>query len=150
MTERVEPGRMQQLRLQKFHTLCISLCASRKTFKGAFEIDRHHVAARATQTASHLRWSLMNEEALACVIKHGILNEPFSNDQNPIEIAIEGRFKDFQWVDPSQITGKMEGIEPTLCVRVVVRERKPKHLVVTVYVLPEDLALTEVPNEIWN
>jgi len=26
----------------------------------------------------------------------------------------------------------------------------PKHLVVTVYVLPADLALPEVPNEIWN
>ena len=149
MAERVEPGRMQQLRFQKFHTLCISLCGSRKAFKSAFEIDRHHVAVRAAQTASHLRWSLMNEEPLASIIKHGVLNAACSNDQNPIEIAVEGRFKDFQWVDPSQITGKMEGAEATLCVRVVVRERRPKHLIVTVYVLPENLALPEVANEIW-
>lgn len=148
----IGPERMKHLRLEKFHTVCISYCSSRKAFKSAFDIDRHHVAVRAGQTISHLRWSLMNEEPLGSVIKNGLLNAACSRDSNPTEIAIEGFFRDFPWVDPSQVTGKHSGVEPILCARVVVRERRPKHLIVTVYVLPSDQQslLPEVPNEIWN
>lgn len=144
--------RMTHLMIEKFHSICISYCNSRKAFKSAFEIDHRHVAVRAGQTINHLRWSLMNEEPLASLIKNALLNSASSQEQNPTELAVEGWFKDFPWVDPSQCTGKMEGVEPVLCARIIVRERKPKHLIVTVYVLPneEQAKLPEVPYEIWN
>ena len=138
--------------LSKLHKNCIAHCQSKAAFQKSFEVDRGHVVWRAAATLSHLRWSLLELERIAAIIACGQINNLRSITNLPMELAIEGVFKEFEWVNPQNRDGEpVSGVDTNLCARVVVRDTSPRKLVVTVY--PDDSleasTLPEVPYEFW-
>ncbi|CAM6000259.1 unnamed protein product [Sphagnum balticum] len=145
-------SQFEEAQLDKFHKSCAGNCQTKAAFQRHFEVDRGHVVWRAAEAASHLRWSLLEIERIAAVIATGQLNPVRSVTDKPIEIAVEGIFKEFEWTNPQHREGEaLTGVDKDLCVRVVVRDTNPRKLIVTVY--PDDSLdasqLPEVPYEFW-
>lgn len=136
-------------RIEGFWNRLKEICKSRASFRKQIEVDLRHIAFRAYETNDPVRNAIDNEK-IASVIIHGWLNKQKCRFQDPIEIVVEGKFEGLMVVD---IQKQKEFELDKICVRVVVRERKPKHLIVTVY--PDrggeiDMNSTpKVPNEIW-
>lgn len=87
------------------------------------------------------------------MIRNGELNFLHCEAKNGGRIiAIEGKFQDFAWIDFSGTEPMVENVEAMAQVRLVIRERKPRHLVVTAYVLHplENRPFVEVPRGIWE
>jgi hypothetical protein len=66
----------------------------------------------------------------------------------PIEIAVEGKILDFEWIDFNNMSQKKD---PFVEVRVIIRESSPKFFIVTVYVLDAltDNGRPEVKRNEW-
>ena len=135
-------------RAEVFHRTVIHLCSSRNNFRNHFEVDRGHILFRSAQTGSDIRHALSTNEVVSAVLTHGKLNKQRSHEKTSVEIAVEAKLSEFRWLDFSKA---IEITENSVCVRVIVRERKPKHLVVTIYrddsIDPK--SVPEVPHAIW-
>ena len=145
-------SQFEEAQLTRFHKGCISHCQTKAAFQRHFEVDRGHVVWRAAASASHLRWSLLEIERIAAVIACGQFNSVRSITDAPMELAVEGFFREFEWVNPQPRDGEpFTGVDKNLCIRVVVRDTNPRKLIVTVY--PDDSLdvsqLPEVPYEFW-
>ena len=149
MTEIISEKALEDKRIAGFWEQLKGLCRSRSSFMKHIEVDRRHIAFRAAQTNDPVRNSMHNEK-IASVLTHGWLNRNHCRSEAPMEIAVEGKFENLEVIDTQKAA--LTTIE-VICVRVVVRERRPRHLVVTVY--PDrsgeiDPNITpKVPNEIW-
>jgi hypothetical protein len=126
------------------------MCSSRKQFYSCFEVDQGHILQQGL--AKNQKRLALNDEDIASIVRNGELNiDRCETRGNTVQIAVEGLFKDFSWIDYSGTGPMTEKIEPNAQIRVIVRERKPKHLVVTAYVLdpPENRVIVEVSRGIW-
>lgn len=76
---------------------------------------------------------------------------PTCNAENPIEVAIDGAFTNFRYVEFMSTQGITEIEIPRLQIRVVLRDGRVRIAVVTVYPIqdPVDLEIPEVDDEIW-
>jgi len=137
--ESIERG--SKRRLEKFFKNCKEHCNTNNRFHKRFEVDDSHIAWGISKNPE--RQSL-NHEDIAAVIQQGVLNFDNSEEKDCIEIAVEGLFKDYEWVDLSSTKpGITTTVEPVAQIRVVIRERKnrlpgrakPKQLIVTAYVV---------------
>lgn len=126
----VTAEQLQNLRLEAFHRHLKTICASRGSFNRRIEIDMGHVLTRASQEDDQLLILLAADLRVAALITDGAINLDRCRLGPPLEIAIEGKFLNLRIVDVRAIS---ERIIPCICARLVVRERQPKHLVVTVY-----------------
>ncbi len=136
----------------EFHSKLKSYAVSRPLFTKHVRIDTVHTGRRVVETSDALRSALALHLPVACVVLDGNLNSQRSN-KGKKEIAIEGKFKHFTYVDVLSQTEKTE----TFGVRLVVREHPTsnvKYVVVTIY--PDrqgemDLTiLPEVRHELWD
>jgi hypothetical protein len=108
------------------------------------------VFVRAGETLEGLRVVLSAHEVVASIIAHGKLDFSRCKPTSPIRLAIEAKLVNFEWMD---VITKKTNMEVVVCVRVVVEERSPKHLVVSVYPdrrneISPDL-VPEVPHANW-
>lgn len=106
-------------------------CRSKKTFHKEVDINVSHIAFRAAETNKYIRHAVSTPEKIAAVILDGIVNEPRSVFGSAIQVAFEGKFANLRFVDWDK---NEETTVAQACVRVVVKQSRPKHLVVTVYV----------------
>jgi hypothetical protein len=94
----------------------------------------------------------MDAEKIAAVITSGKLNFQRSFEKPAgSEIAVEGFFKELEWVNLSDASKPTNGTDQNVAVRVVVRETKHLNLIVTVY-NDTNLNAAELPEvkcEIW-
>lgn len=137
--------------LKQLHKKVVNLCANRGSFKASFVLARKHIGERAAEANQYVRFALETDEKVAALITHGKLNEERSRSMSPIELAIEGKFLNLEVVDWSNLSSISTKIVELVCARVIVKEGRPKHLIISIY--PEtnlDPSLTpEVPNDIW-
>lgn len=133
-------------RLQKFHQKCRGACSSKKQFSRSFLVDDYHITQQG-QTKNPKRLSL-NHEKIGAIIAQGVLNEETCNETHPMEIAIDGLIKNYEWLDYTTMAMRTE-----VCVqaRVVIRESAPKMFIVTAYIFDvvKNHSLPEVNLEIW-
>lgn len=127
------------------------MCSSRKQFLACFEVDQSHILYQGL-AKNRKRLALTDEDLAAVILCGELLLAHCEARQNVVQIAVEGAFKNFSWVDyagPGETKSKIESIAQ---VRVVIRERKPRHLIVTAYVLEpiEKRHIPEVSREIWK
>jgi hypothetical protein len=134
-------------RLEKFHRKCQEACRSKAQFRRSFAVNDYHITAQGL--AKNRKRLSLNHEKIAAIIFHGKINEQTSTDDHPIEIAVDGLIKNYEWVDPMTMTS---GTEPLVQARVVIREGSPKSFIVTAYILDEITQhdLPEVKLEIWS
>lgn len=146
----IDLRRENRRRITLFKEKCAKLAASRKQFHKHFLINQDHIVIRGAQQNSSLR-SAIEPQHIAAVIIHGRINYETSNDDHPIEVAIDGAFKNFRYVEFSTTQVSAEICIPRLQIRVVLREGRVKVLVVTVHSMQEaiDETLPEVNYEIW-
>ncbi len=148
MSKVADLNRVIRRRFELFHKKCQTKCSSRKSFNNGFMIDRSHIAKGILKNPKR---SALADEDIAAVISQGDLNFDTSNEGPPIEIAVNGIIKDFEWTDMQSspiATYREEWVE----VVVVVRERKPKDFIVTAYIIDDKklkTAKTEIRREIW-
>ena len=142
---------MDQARLKKFSRRVIEACRSRKSFRKQMEVDYGHIMWSAANKGQGVRLSFDNE-TIASVIVRGVLNETKSKPTGRIEAAFDAVVIAFRCTDWD---AKEEIKIDKLALRAVVRETKPKMLVVTIY--PDngsgdfDLnSIPEISNDVWN
>jgi len=80
---------------------------------------------RSAQTGSDIRHALSTSEVVSAVLTHGKLNKQRSHEKAAVEIAIEAKLSEFRWLDFSKA---VEITENSVCVRVIVRERKKQNI----------------------
>jgi hypothetical protein len=138
-------------KLQQFHKQLKALVGSPESFRRNIEVGKMHIYKRASETSNMFRY-VFDSESIAALIFGGIINVPKSAKSHPLQLAIEGVFKELRVVDWDK---KEERIIKKLAVRVIVKESRPKHFVVTIY--PDDGSgdfdikkLPEVSNDFWN
>ncbi len=146
MVNLVSAAAKSKKRLEKFHNKCKEACRSKVQFRRSFNVNDYHITAQG-QAKNPKRLSL-NHEKIAAVIFHGRINDRTSNDDHPIEIAIDGLIRNYEWVDPMTMT---HGVDLLVQARIVIREAVPKSFIVTAYILDkiEEQNLPEVELEIW-
>ena len=138
----------REVRLEKFHETLRQLARTKLSFNKSVEVDVGHIVRRGSESDA-FRWALSNEIIAAIVLK-GKLNLGKCNGVSPLELAIEGKLLNFKWIDAKAVCERTEAVA---CIRVVIRERKPKHYVVTAYrdlegkIDPNDTP--EVDHEVW-
>jgi len=147
MTNFIPASATTKKRLEKFHRKCQEACKSKAQFRRSFAVNDYHITAQGI--AKNRKRLSLNHEKIAAIIFHGRINEHNSTDSYPIEIAVEGIIKNYEWVDPMTMTN---GIESLVQARVVLREGAPKSFIVTAYILDEikQHDLPEVKLEIWD
>ncbi len=146
----IDLKREPKKRIDHFRKRCVELAKSRKQFYRSFLIDQDHIVVRGAQQNSSLRTSIQPIH-IAAVIVHGRTYYPTCNADHPIEVAIDGAFKNFKYVEFMATQGITEVEVPRLQVRVVLRDGKVKIAIVTVYSMQDkmDLEIPEVSDEIW-
>ncbi|MBF0207432.1 MAG: hypothetical protein HQK53_11140 [Oligoflexia bacterium] len=144
----VMPGRLAKGRVELFHKKCIEKCRSKKTFDEGFLVDKSHIAKGILKNPK--RSALTNED-IAAVIQQGILHYETCTYSYPIEIVVKGIIKDFEWTDLS--SRKIATyIEDKVEVKVVIRERRPRDIIVTAYITDMGAKIStnkEISREIW-
>lgn len=138
--------RFVKRRFEKFHQKCIECCDSKNRFYRHFEIDSYHITAQGLK--KDIKRLSITAEDTAALIQQGSLNLDHCEEKPKLRIAIEGNFEEFEWLNIGN--GAMQ-IEPMQEVRVIVEERKPKSLVVTVYTIrpPLQYKVPIVNREVW-
>jgi len=144
---------MADKRLHSFRQTLMQYCRKRSTFRNHIDINVCHVAKRSQEAIEPARVAI-TPELVAAMILHGAMNRSRCIVTGKLEIALEGKYAEVRY--PKQMSGNgwVEVIERDLCVRVIVRETRPKHLVVTVY--PDRCGdidpntVPRVPHEIWD
>src|ERR1700733_10783618 len=86
-------------RLEKFHNKCKEACKSKAQFTRSFNVNDYHITAQGL-SKNPMRLSL-NHEKIAAIIVNGRINERTSDDSHPIEIAVDGIIKNYEWLDHS-------------------------------------------------
>ena len=134
----------------EFHEKIKEMCVNRQRFKGGFKVNYSHIDKKSG--VEFVRANL-GDEQLASVIRGGQLNfeECQAKGSNCCEVAIEACMLNLQCVDFSKSEDKAITL-PKVWLRVVVREKRKLHVVVTAYELHEDkinLQVPEVESEIW-
>jgi hypothetical protein len=118
---------------KQFHERCKNNAASKASYRRYFEEERRHISSRSADQNSSLR-SAIGSEHIAAIIRQGLLLENSCAAGSQLEIAILGKFINFQYVElgtPQDVTSTKTITE--LIVRIVIRERKSRALIVTVY-----------------
>jgi hypothetical protein len=138
------------MRYRRFHQTIAGLCVDRKTFEAAIKVDWLHIDEKADK--EQIRANLGSEQ-LASVLKNGSLNVAQCRNisGSRVEIAVEGCFKAFPWLDWTTMEVNSSN---DVYVRVVIREKRGAglHIIVTAYDLwthKINAAVNEVPYEIW-
>jgi len=147
MTDKViSPASFSKLRFEAFWKKCKEHCKSKKSFFKKFEIDQRHIT-EAGLLKNHRRLSL-NANDYAAIVEQGELIYERCRDSTPIEIAVEGKILDFEWIDFNTMS---QNKDPFVEVRVIIRESSPKFFIVTVYVLDAltDNGRPEVKRNEW-
>ena len=146
----IDLKREPKRRIDHFRKKCIEIAKSRKQFYRGFLIDQDHIVVRGADQNSSLRTSIQPVH-IASVIVHGRTNYNTCNADHPVEIAVDGAFKNFKYVEFMNTEGITEIVIPRLQVRVVLREGRVKIAIVTVYAKQDkiDLDIPEVDDEIW-
>ncbi|MGK5086126.1 hypothetical protein WDW86_01075 [Bdellovibrionota bacterium FG-2] len=138
-------------RYKSFHHRCRGMCSSRKQFLACFEIDQSHILHQGL-AKNRKRLALIDEDLASVILGGALLESRCEAKQSAVQIVIEGCFKNFSWVDYTGRGETQAKVEPIAQVRVVIRERKPRHLIVTAYILdpPEKRIIPEVNREVWK
>ena len=138
-------------KLNQFHKQLKAVVGSAESFRRNIDVSKSHIYKRAAETGNSLRY-VFDNESLAALIFGGAINVRKSVSSHPIQLAIEAMFEELRIVDWEK---KEERLIKKLAVRVIVKESRPKHFVVTVY--PDDssgdfdkIKIPEVSNEFWN
>ena len=147
-----EPLQLKNRSCDQLREKAKQLAASRPLFNRNIRIATEHTARRATETSDGLRLALATPRPIAAMILDGLLNYERSN-MNRKEIALEGKFVNFEYVDVIAATQRIE----TFAARLIVRELKQgkkKLLVVSFYPDREHQLdpslLPEVRHEPWE
>ena len=137
-------------RIDLFHNRCRELARSKRQFHNHFLINQDHIVVRGGQQGSSLRHCI-EPMHIAAIINGGKINYATSKDSHPIEVAIDGVFKDFRYVEYLTTQMPAEIVIPRLQLRIVLRDGRVKILVVTVHPMQEavDDTLPEVNYEVW-
>lgn len=137
-------------RFEKFHEKCRNAARSKKSFDRSFIAETGHIVKRSGDQNSSIRMAIQHEH-MAGIIIYGKLNAHCSNDNHPMEIALDGCFLNFKYVEFGNTKSISEVTVPKLYVRLVVRDKVAKLVIVTVYPNQEtkDQNIPEVPYEIW-
>jgi len=146
----IDLKREPKKRIDHFRKRCIDLAKSRKQFHRSFLIDQDHIVVRGADQNSSLRTSIQPIH-IAAVILQGRTFYPTCNADQPVEVVIDGAFKNFRYVEFMSTQGITEIEIPRLQIRVVLRDGRVRIAVVTVYPIqdPVDLDIPEVDDEIW-
>ena len=137
---------MDDARAERFHESLKSICRRRPDFDVHVEVDFGHLEEKVTDPIR----LVLGKERIASLIRYGDLNLDRSKVYGQVEIALEGYFKNFSYTDLN--SGELK-TKAKLPVRVIIRERNPRHLVVTVYPdrsLKKKKTLKEIPDECWD
>lgn len=139
-------------KIERFRKSLAQYCGKQSIFDSAIKLGMSHIGKRAGETQDWVRIAV-GKEQIASIILRGYVNHSRSFVNSKTEIAIEDKFAQFKYTRLGK-DGPEEVNEQDLCVRVVIRESSPKHLVVTVYPDREgqiDKATTpKVPYEVWD
>ena len=146
----IDLKREPKRRIDHFRKRCVENAKSRKQFYRSFLIDQDHIIARGADQNSSLRAAIQPMH-IAAIILSGRVDYAASRSDPPVEIAIDGTFRNFKYVEFMTTKGIAEIEIPRLQVRVVLRDGRIKIAVVTVYPLKvkEDLGIPEIDYEIW-
>jgi hypothetical protein len=139
-----------KVRIDSFHKKVKQFCASDRAFRTHFQIDKKHIYERAVESLQWIRFGIGNED-MAALIQQGEVNYSRSGFKgNKTEIAIEGKFTNFSWVNPD--ANYTEVITPEVKIRIILREKKGRlSAIVSVYEDKEigDENLKEVNRYVW-
>jgi hypothetical protein len=149
MADTVVSGNEDKLLVKFVHKLK-DYCRSFTAFSKKVEIDRGHISKRAAVTNQDIRnVVIQNRELIASLIINGELVKARCRFNPPIEAVFEGTFCNISTYNPANY-------EPILIekipVRIIARENRPKHLIVSVHEITdrEDTSLLpEVPKNVW-
>jgi hypothetical protein len=137
--------------LDKFVAGIRNYCRSFRTFVNKIRVNRGHLVERAGETNQHIRNVVLgNQEMIASLIIHGALVKARCHFTHPIEAVFEGNFCDVS-VAIFESNYREVNFE-RIPVRVVVREDKPRHVVVSVHEITDrknTSSLPEVPKNVW-
>lgn len=138
---------LKKKRLEKFLKKCRVKCGSKKVFTNSFLLACSHLNKGIIKDPIR---SSFDNELIAALISQGVLNLDNSNEGPPIEIAVEGKLLDYEWVNMTKKNFPTE-IEDAVHARVVVRSSTQKNIIITIYAWPceKDLDLKEIDRNVW-
>ncbi len=113
-------------RLEKFLQKCRSKCGSSKIFQINFDIAGAHFNKGIIKDPMR---SSFDREFFASVILSGVLNLENSSEGPPLEITIEGKLLDYEWMNINDKNCPTI-IEDAIHARIIVRETRTKNLIV--------------------
>ncbi|MBT3982147.1 MAG: hypothetical protein HOE90_12385 [Bacteriovoracaceae bacterium] len=137
----------QRKRLEKFLKKCRAKSMTKKLFRNGFEVAGRHINKGIIKDPMR---SSFNHEDMAAIISMGCLNLANSSEGPPMEIAIEGKFLDFEWINWTE-KGSPLVTEDAVHARIVIKEASKKDIIITIYAWKVDRSIDvpEIDRNVW-